>query len=145
MATKHMNYPEVAVLERLLPEGLTADMHDVAVCLFEALVLGDERAGKLPAPPGWMEQLSAWAQQVLVQLQHLAAKKGGRTFYLPRGVMVHLTARDRELCGKFRGNNYYELAREYDLTEMRVRQIVDQWQRIKFRTRQGVLPGVEEA
>ena len=140
MATTPMNQSEVAVLEQLLPDGLTADMRDVAVCLFEALLLGDERTGQVPAAPGWHAQLTAWAHQVLAQLQHLAAQKGGCTFYLPRSVAVHLTARDRELCSKFKGNNYYALAREYDLTEMRVRQIVDQWQRLKFKTRQGVLP-----
>ena len=36
-----------------------------------------------------------------------------------------------------------ELAREYGLTEMRVRQIVDTWQRECFARRQGRLPGLD--
>ena len=63
--------------------------------------------------------------------------------YLAKGVAMHLSARDRELCAKFRGNNYRELAREYGLTEMRVRQIVDTWQRECFARRQGRLPGLD--
>ena len=53
-----------------------------------------------------------------------------------------LSARDRQMCAKFRGNNYFALAREYGLTEMRVRQIVDAWQREQFLRRQGRLPGL---
>ena len=35
------------------------------------------------------------------------------------------------------------LAKKYDLTEMRVRQIVGAWQIERFRSLQGTLPGLE--
>ena len=144
MSERFMSAAEAAVLDDLLPPGLTPDMRDVALCLYEALVLQDDRAGQKQPEHSWSRQLLAWAQQVLMQLQHLAEQKGGRALYLAKGVAMHLSTRDRELCGKFRGDNYRALAREYDLTEMRVRQIVDAWQRECFAQRQGRLPGLDD-
>lgn len=143
MSNRFMSSAEAAVLDGMLPPSLTPDMRDVALCLFEALVLADARAGQKQPEPTWMFQLIAWAQQVLMQLQHLAEQKGGRALYLAKGVAMHLSIRDRELCDKFRGDNYRALAREYGLTEMRVRQIVDAWQRECFARRQGCLPGLD--
>ena len=57
--------------------------------------------------------------------------------------VIVLSARDREMCARFRGNNYFALAREYGLTEMRVRQIVGAWQQEQFLRRQGQLPGLD--
>lgn len=48
------------------------------------------------------------------------------------------------MCGEFRGDNYDFLARKYGLTEMRVRQIVNDWQKEQFRVRQGRLPGIDD-
>jgi Mor family transcriptional regulator len=84
-----------------------------------------------------------WPQLALAQLQHLMAMIGGSSFYIAKGVAVHLSARDRQMCAKFRGNNYFALAREYGLTEMRVRQIVGAWQQEQFLRRQGQLPGLD--
>lgn len=127
---------EAAVLDALLPEGLTSDMQDVALCLFEAIVLLDARCGTRAPAGAWLAQLEAWATQVRAQLLHLASEMGGGTVYLAKGVSVQLSARDRAMCERFRGNNYRELARDYDLTEMRVRQIVDAWQRARYLSRQ---------
>lgn len=135
-ARRYMSAAEAAVLEARLPDGLTPDMQDVALCLYEALVLQDERAGARTPAGDWRAQLEAWAAQACTQLAHLAGEKGGRSLYLAKGVSVQLSARDREMCSRFRGNNYRELASEYDLTEMRVRQIVDAWQRSRFLARQ---------
>lgn len=140
---RYLTDAEAQVLEVCLPPGLTAEMRDVALCLFEALAIEDERCGQPEPATDWAAQLRAWAKQVLMQLQHLANEKGGTAIYLAKGVAVHLSARDREMCGKFRGNNYRELAREYGLTEMRVRQIVDTWQRERFLARQQGLPGFD--
>lgn len=143
MAERRLSVAEAAVLDALLPPGLTDEMRDVAYCLFEALVLQDARAGT-PAPDdAWLFVLQNMARVVAIQLQHLAREKGGKAIYLAKGVAAHLTARDREMCAKFRGDNYRRLASEYGLTEMRVRQIVDSWQREQFLRRQGHLPGVE--
>jgi len=133
---------ELAVLEAMLPEGLTPDMRDVAQCLFEAVVLNDARCGQSPVQDDWGLQLQIWAQMALMQLQHLANQKGGVAVYLAKGVTAHLSARDRKMCSEFRGD-YKLLARKYNLTEVRVRQIVDTWQRAQFLTRQQGLPGVD--
>ncbi len=141
--TRHMSSAEAAVLDERLPAGLTPDMRLVATCLYEALVLEDERAG-CAAPSGdWLAKLQEWAGQACMQLQHLADQIGGRATYLAKGVAVHLSARDREMCGRFRGNNYRQLATDYGLTEMRVRQIVDAWQRERFERQQHCLPGLD--
>ncbi len=139
---RFMSAAEASGLEAALPPGLTADMRDVALCLFEALVLTDPRAGAPQPDPAWQGQLGTWTTQVLMQMQHLANEKGGAAIYFAKGVAMHLSSRDREMCGKFRGNNYRDLAREYGLTEMRVRQIVDAWQRERFLARQSSLPGI---
>lgn len=48
---------------------------------------------------------------------------GGTAMYLPKGVSYDLTPRDQEIFDKFNGRNYYDLAREYGLTEMQIRNI----------------------
>lgn len=133
---------ELLVLEAMLPEALTPDMRDVARCLFEALVLADPRCGQPPTQTDWGAQLQDWAKLALMQLQHLANNIGGAPVYLAKGIAVHLSARDRRMCAEFRGD-YKLLARKYNLTEMRVRQIVDTWQRVQFLNRQQGLPGLE--
>lgn len=144
MARRHLTAAEAAVLDAVLPPGLTEDMRDVALCLFEAAALDDPRAGQAQPAPEWLTALSQLARTALLQLQHLAREKGGRAIYLAKGLAVALSARDREMCGKFVGNNYRQLATEYDLTEMRVRQIVDAWQRERFALRQAKLPGLDD-
>lgn len=143
MDERNMTIAEAAVLDGLLPAGMTPDMRDVAMCLYEALVLNDARAGQAAPGAEWLGQLRSWAQQVLMQLQRLADQKGGHPLYIAKGIAVHLTARDRTICLAFRGNNYRELARANGLTEMRVRQIVDAFQREQFLRRQGNLPGFD--
>lgn len=45
---------------------------------------------------------------------------------------ITLPVRDREICDKFNGYNYGDLAREYDLSEVSIRRIVsDEIPRIK--------------
>lgn len=142
MSERRVSAVELAVLEALLPEGLTPNMRDVAQFLFEALVLLDARCGQDPAQHGWREQLLHWAQMVCAQLQHLADNVGGEAIYMAKGITVHLSARDRRLCAEFRGD-YKVLARKYGLSEMRVRQIVDAWQRENYLHSQRPLPGMD--
>lgn len=133
---------ELEVLEAMLPDGLTPDMRDVAQCLFEAMVLADPRCGQSPTQSEWGSQLQAWARQAMMQLQHLATQIGGAAIYLAKGITVHLSARDRKMCAEFRGD-YKVLARQYNLTEVRVRQIVDSFQRAQYLSRQQGLPGLD--
>lgn len=142
MDERRITQAELAVLEAMLPDGLTPDMRDVGQCLFEAPVLADPRCGQSPLEVDWGDQLHAWASLAMMQLQHLANQKGGVAVYLAKGVTAHLSARDRKMCSEFRGD-YKTLARKYDLTEVRVRQIVDAWQRAQFLNRQQGLPGLD--
>ena len=143
-ANKRLSAPEAAVLDAQLPSGLTEDMRDVAFCLFEAMALTDARAGQARPDDIWLGVLSAMARVAVIQLQHLAEQKGGRAIYLAKGIAVQLSARDRKMCEEFRGD-YEVLADKYDLTPMRVRQIVGAWQAEQFRRRQGRLPGLDDA
>jgi Mor family transcriptional regulator len=49
---------------------------------------------------------------------------GGTNWYIGKGVQYTCSARDREIFERDRGNNIDELARAYDLTPMRIRQIL---------------------
>ena len=141
--TKRMTAAEAAVLDAQLPAGLTEEMRDVALCLYEAMALTDSRLGQAKPDESWVMVLGAMARVAVIQLQHLAEQKGGRAIYLAKGVAVHLSARDRKMCEEFRGD-YEVLADRYDLTPMRVRQIVGAWQDEQFRRRQGRLPGLDD-
>ena len=144
MPARRLTEVEAAVLAQHLPAGLTEEMRDVAWCLFEAMALLDSRAGAQQPGPVWLGVLHAMARIVTVQVLHLCAEKGGKSIYLPKGVAAYLSARDLQMCSEFTGNNYDLLARRYGLTEMRVRQIVNDWQKEQFRTRQGRLPGIDD-
>ena len=136
---KRMTAAEAAVLDAQLPAGLTEEMKDVAFCLFEAMALMDDRLGQERPDQGWINVLEAMANVAVRQLQHLADKKGGKAIYLAKGLAVYLSARDLAMCAEFRGNNYDVLAKKYDLTEMRVRQIIATARQAEVARRQGKL------
>lgn len=141
MSRRFVSAAELALLEQQLPRGLAEGMRELALCLFEALVLTDERAGTTAPAGEWVAQLQAWVRQVLMQLQHLSSEMGGRGgIYIARGLSVQLSERNRQMCERFKGNNYRQLAREFDLTEVQVRSIVDTWQREQYEQRQSALP-----
>lgn len=64
---------------------------------------------------------------------------GGGHIYIAKGQEWELSLRDREIYAKFRGDNYAQLAREYDLTEMRIRQIVTRCRLADIKSRQSGL------
>ncbi len=141
MTKRYMTAQELAVLEAMLPDKMTDRMRDVAVCMFEALVLLDERCGQ-GAPGGqWLAQLQAWSAQVMAQMQHIANEVGGEAIYFAKGLAMHVSSRDRELYAKFNGHNHRELAKLHDITETRVRQIIAAIERERFLARQNHLPG----
>ena len=142
MTPRAMSAAEAAVLESLLPAGLTPTMRDVALCLFEANVIHDERAGARVPRGDWLTQLEDWAQQACLQLHHLTQQMGGQNIYLSKGVVMHVTARDRQMFAEFSGNNHFQLARKYGLTVQRVRQVFNALQRKRFERLQGNLPGL---
>lgn len=134
---------EAEVLDSHLPAGLTDDMRDLALCLFEAMAELDPRCGQVNPDADWLPVLHTMARVVSLQLQHTASQIGGRTIYLAKGIAVQLSARDEVMCGEFRGD-YRGLAQKYGLTEMRVRQVVSAYQERRFRRRQGMLPGLDD-
>lgn len=138
-AKRHMTGAELSVLEAMLPEKMTERMRDVAVCMFEALVLLDDRAGQKAPGGDWLVQLQTWATQVLAQMQHIANEVGGEAIYFAKGLAMQVSSRDRELYAKFNGHNHRELAKAYDITETRVRQIIAAIERERFLERQGSL------
>lgn len=49
---------------------------------------------------------------------------GGGALYIPRGLNYELSLRDLEIWNKFKGDNIAELAIEYELSQMQVRNIL---------------------
>lgn len=141
---RYMTAAELAVLESMLPEKMTADMRDVAVCMFEALVLLDVRCGQAAPGGDWLAQLQTWTTQVMAQMQHIANEVGGTAIYFAKGLAMHISTRDRELYAKFNGHNHRELAKAYNITETRVRQIIAAIERERFLARQNKLPGFDD-
>lgn len=76
------------------------------------------------------------AEVALTVAEHVRKNIGGVATYIPRGMSYELTLRDREIWSDFTGDNYAALARKYDKTEMRVRQIITTAMRIDRQARQ---------
>lgn len=144
MTKRYMTAQELAVLEAMLPDKMTDRMRDVAVCMFEALVLLDARAGQNTPGGEWLAQLQAWTTQVMAQMQHIANEVGGEAIYFAKGLAMHVSSRDRELYAKFNGHNHRELAKLYDITVARVRQIIAAIERERFLAQQNHLPGFDD-
>lgn len=77
------------------------------------------------------------AAEIALSIAERARKElGGGHHYLPKGRDYELSRRDRQIYAKFRGDNYPQLAREFALTEMRIRQIVERCRRADIQARQ---------
>lgn len=57
---------------------------------------------------------------------NLSDQLGGTSFYVPKFENVIAKARDRIIIKQFNGGNYKELAIKYNLTEVWVRNIINQ-------------------
>ena len=51
---------------------------------------------------------------------------GGSYIYINKAETVTRNERNQEICRKFNGSNYCQLAQEYQLTENRIRSIIKQ-------------------
>lgn len=140
--SRRLTASESQVLDDALPAKIRPEMRDIALCLYEALALQDRRAGQETPQPCWIGVLQHIASAVAAQIEHLAREKGGAPIYISKGIAIRLSARDHDLCKEYRGDNIPQLARKYDLTEVRVRQIVALWQQEQFARRQPRLPGM---
>lgn len=76
------------------------------------------------------------AEVALTVAEHVRVNIGGVATYIPRGMNYELTLRDRDIWNDFKGDNYAELARKHNVTEMRVRQIIVKATLIDKKTRQ---------
>ncbi len=71
--------------------------------------------------------------------EHIRINWSGQNLYLPKGVQYQLSRRDIEIFERFNGINHDALAREYNLTVMRIYQIVKAVRAEMIRKRQGSL------
>lgn len=131
---------EAAVLEQRLPPALTEPMRELALCLYTVLVAHARHGGAAHADA----LLGELAELAAAQVRYLSAHMGGAGIYLAKGLQTMLAARDELIYARFDGRNYAALARQHDLTEMRVRQIVAEQRARDLARRQGRLPGIDE-
>ena len=143
---KHLTPAEAAVLEAWLPDGLTEDTRDIALCLFQTMVLEEAAHGEPDADPALRQaRLQAMAYLAVQQLSDLSREKGGRPVYISKRVRQALFqgTRDREIFERWQhGETFAQLSTAYDLSDMRVRQIIDTLRREWFAQRQDRLPGL---
>lgn len=85
--------------------------------------------------------LDRLAELAVGQVDRVALVIGGCYFYMPKGVGIALSARDREIAAAWRGNNGHVLARKYDLSEMRIGQIMKKWRLEQFALKQDKFQG----
>lgn len=67
---------------------------------------------------------------------------GGSKFYIAKGSYYEADLRAQEIYARFNGRNGHQLAREFDLTEERIRQICNERMLAERSARQGQLPGL---
>ena len=72
-------------------------------------------------------------------MEEIRFEVGGRDTYIPKGHLFALSQRDEEIYNQFKGNNYYELARKYGITEIQIRSIVKRGRERDLARRQGSL------
>lgn len=108
----------LAPLHALLDSAYPDNLRRVAEWLFVQLVEDEETA----PDPGRLARLALLA---LRQTERLSTEEGGTNLYLNKGMTYRASLRDREMYERFNGRNYDELARQYHLTTMRVRQILN--------------------
>lgn len=71
--------------------------------------------------------------------EHVRNHWSGQSLYLAKGLHYDLSRRDLEIFERFNGRNHEQLAREYNLTVMRIYQIIKAVKAELVRKRQGSL------
>ena len=118
-------------LNEQLPDGMHPTHREMAEEMFLHLAEDEEAVSALG-----LERL---AELVVGQVDRVAQKIGGCGFYMPRGIGIRLSARDREIAAAWRGNNGHILARQHKVSEMRIAQILKKWRLEQFALKQGKL------
>ncbi|MCK9988671.1 MAG: hypothetical protein AzoDbin1_05143 [Azoarcus sp.] len=125
----HFSPRELAPLERLFADAYAAVWREIATYLYLQLRV----------------EFTALSEAELARIalgltERLRREMGGQQAYLPRGRSFELSDRDREIGATFNGRNLRELARQYDLSDVRIRQIHATWLAEQIAQRQGRLP-----
>ncbi|WP_413861573.1 Mor transcription activator family protein [Candidatus Aalborgicola defluviihabitans] len=126
---------QLAPFDALVDQAYPDNLRMVAEWLYVQLV-EDEEIAETPISA---ERLTKLALLALRQTERLSAEIGGGNFYLAKGVSCRASLRDREMFERFNGRNYDTLARAYNLTPMRVRQIIGAMMADEIARRQGKL------
>lgn len=72
-------------------------------------------------------------------VESIRSDLGGAYLYINKGVSYELSARDQAIWEKFNGKNYFELAQEHHLSEMQIRNIINEIRSRELAKRQGTL------
>lgn len=106
-----------------------------------------EQIGQMVARILWNEAGSAPitqedAQRIAFEItEGLRQEHGGGAFYLARNTDYEMEARDRAMWEAFNGNNYFELVKRFELSEVRVREIIEEQRAADRARRQGSFSG----
>lgn len=117
-------------LTRLLPDTYPERLRELAEVLYVSLI-SLEVTCKISR-----EEL---AQIAIRQVGEICAQLGGATFYLMKGTSYATAERNQAIWRDFNGHNYIELARQYSLTEMQIRNIIEIIRSEEIKARQGRL------
>lgn len=121
---------ELVPLESLFDPAYPERLREVAVYLYLQLIEEPELVGL---------GLPRLASLALAQTERLSCEIGGGNFYMHKGQSYRLSLRDRQIWSDFTGTNFSYLAKKYNLSEMRIRQILDEIRRQEIERRQGAL------
>ncbi|WP_234082384.1 Mor transcription activator family protein [Azonexus sp. R2A61] len=116
-------------LQALLPDKMHPTLVEMAEQMYLHLVEDADAVAALGH--------ARLARIVLGQIERVSMQCGGGGFYLPKGVWYRNGARDQEIYARFNGRNMHQLAREYNLTDMRIAQILDEQRTADIQRRQG--------
>lgn len=113
---KVITMADLQPLHDLLDASYPARLRDVAECLYMQLIDDKELQHY---------ERSKLAQLAINQTEYLSQELGGVTFYMVKGTSHKQSQRDKAVWERFNGQNYEDLAREFQISVMRVRQIVE--------------------
>jgi Mor family transcriptional regulator len=82
------------------------------------------------------------AQAAFGAAERVRQQTGGGRAYIAKGTFYEADLRAQEIYERFNGRNGPQLAREYNLTEERIRQICSERMLAERAARQGQLPGL---
>lgn len=109
------NSAQLQPLESALPARWPGSWCDLARIFFIGMLNS----------PGAIVDPKAMAKIAMEQVRVAARQLGGRNTYIPTCARIELEERDESIKAEFNGTNYQELAAKHNVTESRIRQILD--------------------